>query len=84
MHTSSGRLERGAEVGGYRIDGVIGQGRMGVVYRATNVALNRVYALKLLASELANDEQFSQRFQREMRITGLAAPSARGSHPLRG
>ena len=41
---------------------------MGVVYRVTNVALGRVYALKVLAPELADDEQFRRRFQREMRI----------------
>ena len=41
---------------------------MGIVYRVTNVALGRVYALKVLAPELADDEQFRQRFQREMRI----------------
>ena len=41
---------------------------MGIVYRVTNVALGRVYALKVLAPELAEDEQFRLRFQREMRI----------------
>jgi hypothetical protein len=41
---------------------------MGIVYRVTNVALNRIYALKVLAPELAEDEQFRGRFQREMRI----------------
>src|SRR5947209_3433472 len=41
---------------------------MGLVYRVRHVALNRIYALKVLAPELAEDEQFRQRFQREMRI----------------
>lgn len=68
MTLRGAHLERGAEVGGYRIEGRIGQGGMGIVYRVTNVALNRIYALKVLAPELAEDEQFRGRFQREMRI----------------
>ena len=68
MSLRGGRLERGAELGGYRVEQQIGQGGMGVVYRVTNVALGRIYALKVLAPELAEDEHFRQRFQREMRI----------------
>ncbi len=68
MSVSGSRLERGSQVAGYRVDDVIGHGGMGVVYRVTNVALNRIYALKVLTPELAEDEQFRQRFQREMRI----------------
>ncbi len=41
---------------------------MGVVYRVTNTALGRIYALKVLAPELALDEAFQRRFKREMRI----------------
>jgi serine/threonine protein kinase/Cu/Zn superoxide dismutase len=62
------QLEAGQVVAGYRIDHLISRGGMGVVYRATNVALNRIYALKVLAPELADDEQFRERFQREIRI----------------
>ena len=68
MSLRGSRLERGAELGGYRIEQQIGSGGMGIVYRVTNVALGRVYALKVLAPELADDDQFRRRFQREMRI----------------
>ena len=81
MHIGGDRLERGTQVGGYRIDELIGQGGMGIVYRATNVALNRIYALKVLSPELADDQQFRQRFQREMRIAAsLHHPHVVGIH----
>jgi serine/threonine protein kinase len=40
---------------------------MGVVYRATHLALEREVALKLIAPELAQDGAFRERFQRESR-----------------
>jgi DNA-binding beta-propeller fold protein YncE len=61
-------LEAGVRLGGYVIDGVVGRGGMGVVYRATEVALERPVALKLIAPELANDEGFREHFLRESRL----------------
>lgn len=40
---------------------------MGVVYRATQLALDRIVALKLIAPELASDDGFRARFERESR-----------------
>jgi len=81
MSSRGSRLERGAELGGYRIEQQIGSGGMGIVYRVTNVALGRVYALKVLAPELAEDEQFRRRFQREMRIAAsIDHPNVVGIH----
>ena len=81
MSLRGSRLERGAQLGGYRIEQQIGQGGMGIVYRVTNVALGRVYALKVLAPELADDEQFRRRFQREMRIAAsIDHPNVVGIH----
>ena len=81
MQIGGHRLEQGSELGGYRIEEPIGQGGMGVVYRVTNVALGRVYALKLLAPALAEDEHFRHRFQREMRIAAsLHHPHVVGIH----
>jgi len=62
------QLEMGSVIAGYRIDGLISRGGMGMVYRATNLALNRLYALKVIAPELADDDQFRERFKREIRI----------------
>jgi DNA-binding beta-propeller fold protein YncE len=60
--------ELGTRLGGYRIDGVVGRGGMGVVHRATEVALDRPVALKLIAPELAHDDGFRERFLRESRL----------------
>jgi serine/threonine protein kinase len=58
-------LEEGTIVSGYRIDGMLGEGGMGAVYRATQLSLNRVVALKLLAPNLGDDAGFRARFERE-------------------
>jgi serine/threonine protein kinase len=58
-------LQAGTIVAGYRIDSVLGEGGMAVVYRATQLSLNRVVALKVLSPELSADAGFRTRFQRE-------------------
>jgi serine/threonine protein kinase len=58
-------LEAGTIVSGYRIDGTLGEGGMAAVYQATQLSLNRVVALKLLAPNLSDDPGFRARFQRE-------------------
>jgi hypothetical protein len=61
-------LAPGTEFAGHRIDSVAGRGGMGVVYRATQMALERVVALKLIVPELADDPGLRERFERESRI----------------
>ena len=53
---------------GCRIEAVAGRGGMGVVYRATQLGLDRAVALKLVAPERAADANFRARFERESRI----------------
>jgi len=60
--------ELGTQFAGYRIDDVVGRGGMGVVYRATELALERPVALKLIVPELAGDTSFRERFLRESRL----------------
>ena len=60
--------EPGTEIAGYRIESLIGRGGMAVVYRAEDMRLGRKVALKLLTPQLADNEQFRQRFIRESRL----------------
>jgi hypothetical protein len=58
----------GSEIAGYRIERLAGRGGMGVVYRATDIALDRSVALKVISEELSRDEGFRTRFKRESRL----------------
>ncbi|MFL5900151.1 MAG: protein kinase domain-containing protein [Solirubrobacterales bacterium] len=58
----------GSTLAGYRLDALIARGGMGIVYRATQLALERPVALKVIARELAGKEGFRERFLRESRL----------------
>jgi YVTN family beta-propeller protein len=58
-------LSPGSTFAGYQIEDVAGSGGMGIVYRATQIALGRRVALKLIARDLATDASFRERFKRE-------------------
>jgi serine/threonine-protein kinase len=59
----------------YTIEGEVGRGGMGVVYRATDNRLQRRVAIKVLPPELAFQQDIRERFTRE------AQTAARLSHP---
>ena len=61
-------LAPGTQFGAYRIESVAGQGGMGVVYRATQLGLDRPVALKVITPAFAHDEEFRARFQRESKL----------------
>ena len=61
-------LDSGSSFAGYQIESVVGRGGMGVVYRATDLSLERPVALKLIAPELVEDELFRRRFLKEPRL----------------
>jgi YVTN family beta-propeller protein len=61
-------LATGRIFAGHRIEGIAGRGGMGVVYKATHLALDHLVALKVISPALANDERFRRRFGEESRI----------------
>ncbi|AWS47785.1 Stk1 family PASTA domain-containing Ser/Thr kinase [Streptosporangium sp. 'caverna'] len=49
----------------YELDGVVGRGGMAEVYRARDIRLDRIVAIKTLRADLARDHIFQARFRRE-------------------
>jgi serine/threonine protein kinase len=61
--------------GRYRIDGILGSGGMGRVYRGEHTGIGRAVAIKVLHADLNRNREAAQRFQRE------AIASGRLDHP---
>ncbi|HEY4238852.1 MAG TPA: serine/threonine-protein kinase [Kofleriaceae bacterium] len=56
--------------GRYRIDGVLGTGGMGRVYRGEHTGIGRAVAIKVLHADLAKNREAAARFQREALASG--------------
>jgi serine/threonine protein kinase len=69
------RSVAGKRVGGFEIIARLGQGAMGTVFKATQLSVGRVVALKVLPPRLTKSPNFLERFLREARA------AARLSHP---
>jgi serine/threonine protein kinase len=66
----------GEVIGSYRIEELLARGGMSWVYRATHTAMERPVALKVLATEFADDDVSRGRFMNEWRIAaGLKHPN---------
>ncbi|MFC9433423.1 serine/threonine-protein kinase [Nocardia sp. NPDC057030] len=65
----------GDSFAGYLVEGVLGQGGMGTVYRARHPRLPRLVALKLLHRAVSEDEELRRRFELEANVV------ARLDHP---
>ena len=61
---------RGERIGGYLIMGRLGEGGLGVVYKARQVSMGRIVALKVLHEKWVEDDEFRKRFLVEARLVG--------------
>lgn len=73
--TDQTTIRQGLNIPGYEIDRVLGRGGMGEVYLARQESLSRMVAIKVLSQELARQDDFVIRFEKE------AAALAALSHP---
>ena len=64
-------LQPNAILGPYQIAGVVGEGGMGVVYRARDTRLGRDVAIKVLTNVTFSDRERLVRFEQEARATGM-------------
>jgi len=66
----------GKQIDQYKILGELGEGGMGIVYKAEQTSLERTVAMKVLPQRLTNDPAFVQRFLNEARaIAALNHPN---------
>jgi len=65
----------GSTLAGFQVLGKIGEGAMGAVYKARQLSLDRIVAIKVLPPQLAQDAAFVRQFQEEARA------AARLNHP---
>src|SRR5580700_7998296 len=68
-------LKAGTRLGPYEVLSAIGAGGMGEVYRARDTRLDRIVAIKVLPTHLADRSELRERFEREARtIASLNHP----------
>jgi eukaryotic-like serine/threonine-protein kinase len=69
----AGASSRKFQISGYQVISKIGKGSMGVVYKAKQMSVDRVVAIKILLDTLAQNKEFIKRFEREAKIAAKLA-----------
>jgi eukaryotic-like serine/threonine-protein kinase len=76
-------LQPGSKLGPYEVQGLLGAGAMGEVYRAHDTRLRRDVAMKVLGGAFANDSDRLRRFEQEARAAGaLNHPNILAIHDM--
>ena len=57
-----------ARIGDYVIESQIGSGGMGLIYKAKQISMHRIVALKVLRDNLVSNQKYLDRFFREVRL----------------
>ncbi|HYY43712.1 MAG TPA: protein kinase, partial [Actinomycetota bacterium] len=76
MDADSESLAPGRSLGPYRLEDLLGEGAVGLVFRARRESDGEIVALKILRTELSGDESYRRRFAHEAR----AAQEVENSH----
>jgi serine/threonine-protein kinase len=76
------QIEQGRELGRYRIVEKLGEGGMGIVWKALDTSLDREVAIKILPQTVAGDAERLARFDREAKV--LASLSHPGIATIHG
>ncbi|MEZ0229412.1 MAG: protein kinase, partial [Planctomycetota bacterium] len=81
--TGTGKIRQRRSLGRYEILGEIARGGMGVIYKARQLDLERVVALKTLRAEEAKRDDAMERFKREAQaVAGLRHPNVVAVHEV--
>jgi serine/threonine protein kinase len=76
-------LAVGSRLGPYEIISALGAGGMGEVYKARDIRLDRIVAIKILPEALAADPQLRERFEREAKaVAALSHPHICVAHDV--
>jgi serine/threonine-protein kinase len=68
QEAGGGEPSRKFQIPGYQVLQKLGKGSMGVVYKAKQLSVDRVVAVKILLDTLAQNKEFIKRFEREAKI----------------
>ncbi len=68
LKQESGEANKRFQIPGYQMIDKLGKGSMGVVFKAKQISVDRIVAIKILLDPLAQNKEFIKRFEREAMI----------------
>ena len=68
LQEGGGETSKKIQIPGYQVIQKLGKGSMGVVFKAKQVSVDRVVAIKILLDTLAQNKEYIKRFEREAKI----------------